>query len=221
MYLVHSWSLMNSCTNKRFNFWEDRNKIKNIQNGPDPIQSINHKNINPNTHIVISPFGCSGGNRRSRLLGRPGRPPPPRNRSPRPPATSCRAGSLHVVGWGLRVPGKFSHTHTAELVGQDTKGCLTKQLWTVLNNYNTFCGRHPQPGKGSPSVPNGHGASNPGTPCSPFSPRSPFRPRFPSGPESPLMPRSPRGPSWPGIPSVPGRPGSPRSPFVPVSPWAP
>lgn len=32
--------------------------------------------------------------------------------------------------------------------------------------FDTFGGRHPQPGSGKPSDPNGQGASNPGTPFS-------------------------------------------------------
>lgn len=78
-------------------------------------------------------------------------------------------------------------------------------FWWEIKMYieYTFGGRHPHPGNGKPSEPNGQGASSPGIPCSPLSPRSPFRPRFPGGPASPLPPFSPRGPSWPGIPSVP------------------
>lgn len=51
-----------------------------------------------------------------------------------------------------------------------------------MNNGLTFGGLHPQPGKGNPSVPNGHGASKPGTPWSPLSPLSPLRPLLPRGP---------------------------------------
>lgn len=50
-------------------------------------------------------------------------------------------------------------------------------IWRTLKL--TFGGRQPHPGNGNPSVPSGHGASNPGTPCSPLSPRSPFLPRLP------------------------------------------
>ena len=46
-------------------------------------------------------------------------------------------------------------------------------------------GLHPHPGKGIPSAPSGHGASNPGDPCSPLGPRSPFLPFFPGEPWTP------------------------------------
>ena len=46
----------------------------------------------------------------------------------------------------------------------------------------TFGDLQPQPGRGKPSGPRGHGASSPGTPWSPLSPLSPFRPLLPIGP---------------------------------------
>ena len=52
----------------------------------------------------------------------------------------------------------------------------------IYNVMTTFGGLQPHPGNGRPSLPNGQGASNPGTPWSPLSPLSPFLPRFPNGP---------------------------------------
>lgn len=48
--------------------------------------------------------------------------------------------------------------------------------------WDTWGGLQPHPASGSPSAPNGQGASRPGTPWSPLLPLSPFLPRFPGGP---------------------------------------
>lgn len=51
---------------------------------------------------------------------------------------------------------------------------------TLMHIHTLTCpGRHPQPGRGSPSAPVGHGASKPGTPISPLGPDLPRLPRRP------------------------------------------